>query len=89
MKRLGHETDHSPPSSAESRMRKAVPPLPHTPSWLDAQLKRMDNFTFYIYHTLPPCFKIHFNIILLPTKPVTAMMMMMMMMMIMTLVIIN
>jgi hypothetical protein len=30
-----------------SRMRGAIPPLPNTPSWSDAQLKKhMDNFTF-------------------------------------------
>jgi hypothetical protein len=32
VKRLGREADHSPPSSAESRMRGAIPPFPNTPS---------------------------------------------------------
>jgi hypothetical protein len=37
VKRPGHETDHSPP---------AIPPLPNTPSWRGAQLRKYrDNFT--------------------------------------------
>jgi hypothetical protein len=27
-------------------MSGAIPPLPNTPSWCDAQLKHRDNFTF-------------------------------------------
>jgi hypothetical protein len=26
----------------------AIPPLPNTPSWRDAQLKNRDNLTFYL-----------------------------------------
>jgi hypothetical protein len=43
VKRPGREADKSPPSSAEVG---AIPPLPHTPSWLGTQLKHRDNFTF-------------------------------------------
>jgi hypothetical protein len=32
VKLLGHEADHSSPSSAEVKMRGAIPPLPNTPS---------------------------------------------------------
>jgi hypothetical protein len=39
----------SPPRSL---MRGATPPLPNTPSWLYAQLKHRDSFTFTLqYHT--------------------------------------
>jgi hypothetical protein len=33
-----HEADHSPPSSAEVKHGGAMPLLPLTPSWYDAQL---------------------------------------------------
>jgi hypothetical protein len=33
VKRLEHETDHSPPSSAEIKNGWVIPPLPHTSSW--------------------------------------------------------
>jgi hypothetical protein len=39
VKRPGREADHSPPFSAEVKMRGDIPPLPNTPSWRDAQLK--------------------------------------------------
>jgi hypothetical protein len=40
------EADHSPPSSAESqRMRGAIPPLPNTPPWRDAQFKKKSTRT--------------------------------------------
>jgi hypothetical protein len=32
-------------------MRRAVPPLPNTPSWRGAQLQHRDNFNFYITNT--------------------------------------
>jgi len=35
-KRPGREADHSPPSSAEIKMRGVTPPLPHTFSWREA-----------------------------------------------------
>jgi hypothetical protein len=38
----------------QSRMHRAVPPLPHTPSWRGAQLKHRDNFTFTLYVS-PSC----------------------------------
>jgi hypothetical protein len=52
VKRPGREAYHSPQSSAESRMRGAIPPLPNTLSWRDVRLKHTDNFTF----TLTCCF---------------------------------
>jgi hypothetical protein len=39
VKRPGRKTDHSPPSSAEVKDVWSYTPLPHTPSWLGAQLK--------------------------------------------------
>jgi hypothetical protein len=36
IKRPGREADHSPPSSAEVKKGKAIPPLPHTVSWHNA-----------------------------------------------------
>jgi len=36
IKRPGREADHSPPYSAEVRMRGAIPPFPHTSPWHDA-----------------------------------------------------
>jgi hypothetical protein len=47
VKRPGHEADHSPPSSAE--VKECVQLYihsPNTPSYLGAQLKQRDNFTF-------------------------------------------
>jgi hypothetical protein len=47
VKRPGREADHSPPSSAE--VKECVElylHFPNTPSWLGAQLKHKDNFTF-------------------------------------------
>jgi hypothetical protein len=38
VKRLGHNADHSDPSSAEVKNGGTIPPLPHTSSW--------HNFTF-------------------------------------------
>jgi len=32
-------------------MRGDIPPLPNTPSWRGAQLKRRDNFTFKMFYT--------------------------------------
>jgi hypothetical protein len=34
------KADHSPPSSVEDKMCGAIPPLPYTPSWRGAQLKK-------------------------------------------------
>jgi hypothetical protein len=36
VKRLGREADHSLPSSAKVKNSGAIPPLPHTSSWLGA-----------------------------------------------------
>jgi hypothetical protein len=36
LKSLGHEDDHSPPSSAEVKNGGVVHQLPHTSSWHDA-----------------------------------------------------
>jgi hypothetical protein len=36
VKRQGREPDHSPPSSAEVKNGRLVPPLPQTSSWRDA-----------------------------------------------------
>jgi hypothetical protein len=42
---LGHEADHSPPSSAEIRNGRTIPPVPHVSSWHSASLiKHRDNF---------------------------------------------
>jgi hypothetical protein len=32
VKQQGHEADHSPPSSAEAKKGRAIPPLPHMSS---------------------------------------------------------
>jgi hypothetical protein len=40
VKRPGRETVYSPPSSADVRMRGAVPTLPNAPLWCDAHLKK-------------------------------------------------
>jgi hypothetical protein len=43
---LGHEADHTSPSSAEVKNKWSCIPLPHISSWLSAQLnKHRDNFT--------------------------------------------
>jgi len=47
VKFLGHESDHSSPSSAEVKIRGAIPPLPSTSSW-HGSYKHRDNFTFTI-----------------------------------------
>jgi hypothetical protein len=50
VKRLGHEADHSPPSSAEVKeWAELYLQSPNTPSWRGAQLTHRDNFTFYLY----------------------------------------
>jgi hypothetical protein len=36
VKRPGNEADHPPPSSAEVKNGRAIPPLPHTASWRGA-----------------------------------------------------
>jgi hypothetical protein len=38
VKRPGRGADHSSPSSAEVKNGVAMPPLPHTSSWLDAYI---------------------------------------------------
>jgi hypothetical protein len=35
-KAAGHETDHSPPSSAEDKKGRAIPAFPHRSSWDNA-----------------------------------------------------
>jgi hypothetical protein len=46
LKQLGHETDHSPPSSAEIKNYTSTP---HMPLWCDASLiKQMDNFIHFL-----------------------------------------
>jgi hypothetical protein len=51
--RLRREADHSPPSSAEVRMRGAIPPHPHTSSWRGSWLHRGK--------TLPLPLALHWN----------------------------
>jgi hypothetical protein len=47
VKRSGREADHSRPSSSEVKEEvELYPHSPLTPSWLGAQLKHRDNFTF-------------------------------------------
>jgi hypothetical protein len=47
VKWLGHEADHSPPTSAKVKNGGAILPFPHMSSWHSAQLiKNRDNFTF-------------------------------------------
>jgi hypothetical protein len=51
VKRLGRETDHSPPSSAE--VKEYVELYLHSPtmpSWRGAQLRHRDNFNFTYYY---------------------------------------
>jgi hypothetical protein len=42
-------------------MRGAIPPLPNTPSWGGARLKRTDNSTFYLYLYFTLNFNYHLN----------------------------
>jgi hypothetical protein len=44
IKQSGHEADHSLPSSAEVRMRGAIPQFHNAPSWRSARLKNRDSF---------------------------------------------
>jgi hypothetical protein len=47
VKRPGREADHSPPSSAEVKeCLELYFRSPSSPSWLGAELKHRDNFTF-------------------------------------------
>jgi hypothetical protein len=49
-RQLGHEADHSSPSSVEVNNDTALTPLSHAFSWCHDQLiKHRDNFTFYLY----------------------------------------
>jgi hypothetical protein len=45
----GREADHSPPSSAELKMRGDIPPLLQYVSMVWCLVKHRDNFTFYLY----------------------------------------
>jgi hypothetical protein len=50
VERPGHETDHSPPSSAEVKeWVDLYLHSPKTPPWRGAHLKHRDNFTFTFY----------------------------------------
>jgi hypothetical protein len=50
VKWLGCEADQSPPSSAEVKNDKAIPPLPNPSSWLNAKLfKHRNKFTFTLF----------------------------------------
>jgi hypothetical protein len=45
VKQPGHETEHSPPSSAGVKNGEAIPPLPHMSLWYSAYLiKHRNNF---------------------------------------------
>jgi hypothetical protein len=58
VKRPEREANHSPPSSAEIKLRGAIPPLPNTPSCRDAQLNHRDNFTLpYVIASIQIFFK--------------------------------
>jgi hypothetical protein len=46
VKRPGREADNSPPSSAEVKMRGAIPPLPKYAFMAWCLVKHRDNFTF-------------------------------------------
>jgi len=46
--RSGREAEHSLPSSAEVKMRGAIPPLPNTPSWRGSQLKLHRELHLYL-----------------------------------------
>jgi len=49
VKRPGREADHSIHLSLRSGMRGVIPPLPNTPSWCDARLKKhRDNCTLLL-----------------------------------------
>jgi hypothetical protein len=51
---LGLESDHTPPTSAEVKKSwSSTSTLPNTLSWLGAQLKHRDNFTFTSTFTVP------------------------------------
>jgi hypothetical protein len=50
LKQLGREADHSPPSSAEVRMRGAIPLLPQYIFMAWCLVKHRDNFTFTFYY---------------------------------------
>jgi hypothetical protein len=46
-----HEADHSPPSTAEVKEHRAVIPLPNTPSWHGAQIKKAQGLHYlYLFH---------------------------------------
>jgi hypothetical protein len=50
VERPGRESDYSPPSSAEVKeWVELYIHSPNTPSWIGAQLKHRDNFTFIFY----------------------------------------
>jgi hypothetical protein len=52
VKRLGHEADHSPPSSAEVKNTWIYTSTPQNSSWCSAKLvKHRDTCTFYYYVT--------------------------------------
>jgi hypothetical protein len=52
VKQLGHEADHSPPSSAKVKMHGVVPPLPDMLLWHHAQLKAEGQLYLYFYYIL-------------------------------------
>jgi hypothetical protein len=59
VKRPEREADHSPPSSAESRMRGAIPPLPQYIFMALCSVKHRDNFTFtFMYRSSEVAVKI-------------------------------
>jgi hypothetical protein len=49
VKRPGLETDNSPPSSDEVKMRGAISSLPQYASMAWCLVKHRDNFTFYLF----------------------------------------
>jgi hypothetical protein len=50
---IGHETDHSPPTSARVKKTWICTCTLHTPSWLSAQVvKHRDNFTFTLFEII-------------------------------------
>jgi hypothetical protein len=46
LKRSEHQSDHSPPSSAEFKNGRIIPPLPYTSSWRVAKLIEERDFIF-------------------------------------------
>jgi hypothetical protein len=51
LKQLGHEADHSPPSSSEVKNGGAIPSFPHASSWHGAKLiKHGDNCTVTFFY---------------------------------------